>query len=167
MTLLAGWLFADLLLGVTVVAIGASDSPGSTTTTMTTTTANPCGRPEPDCGKPPPGPPGVDPRPVRFEVKADASALLANDRGEAGRVVRRIRTRLARTKVTRRRAAFVLTFGTSPSSAEGTRLASAANALLPRAGSSVFADATYRNFHSIVGNSARRGVLEFEIYLFT
>jgi hypothetical protein len=164
MTLLAGWLFADLLLGVTVVAMGASSG---TPAPSPTTTTDPCGPRKPGCGKPPSSQPGVDPRPVRFEVKANVSALLANDRGEADRVVRQIRARLAQARASRRRAAIVLTFGTTPSSSEGTRLASAANALLPRAGPSVFKGATYRNFHSIVGNTARRGVLEFEVYLFT
>ena len=164
MALLAGWLFADLLLAVTVVAMGASSEAPAPSTTTTTA---PHGERKPGGEKPPPGPPGVDRMPVEFKVKANASALLAKDRGEVNRVVRQIRTRLAQARASRRRAAIVLTFGTSPSSSEGTRLASAANALLPRAGPSVFRGATYRNFHSIVGNTARRGVLEFEVYLFT
>lgn len=105
--LLAGWLFADLLLALFVIVLAAT--PGdpsaaratedSTTTTTTTTTTLP------------PAPKGISTVPNVVEVNVNRAAFVAGDPGERARVADEVRARLAEQGLAGRRAGLVLSFG--------------------------------------------------------
>ncbi|MFH8449594.1 hypothetical protein ACH4CD_10140 [Streptomyces fungicidicus] len=148
-TRLAGWLFADLLLVMVLVALSGAESTGAgpapcarpssagcapTTSTTTPTAPTPSRTPE----SPAPTGGGLDPVTESITVRTDPEALVAGtDAAETGlkrEVVRKIR------KFSGERAAFVIVFGNAgrlPGGAvdtdASTRYAEAVARLLPSA----------------------------------
>lgn len=148
--LLAGWLFADLLLGLTVTMLGAQAPP-----------------PVPEAGRgtasPTPSPSpcatriaGVKARPLKLAFRVDPGA----SDGELLAVVRR-ELRGHRERLTGRRAGMVLTFGAAGGAGDGVHLAKRVNAAARRAYPRVFGTAATRNFHDL---AAPRGSISMEIY---
>jgi hypothetical protein len=179
--LLAGWLFADLLLALFVVFLGAqggaalgalpkdsgsstggaSATPTSTTTTevATTTTTAP----------PPAKPAGVETTPYKFEVQTNEAALTGPDGpakdAERQRIADEVITKLRADGRIDRRAGFVLTFGVNPTVGQGQVLAAAFNETLKMKVTSVFGSAALRNFD--YRSSAGQGQARVEVYFLT
>jgi hypothetical protein len=160
-TMIAGWLFADLALSLAIVMlVTALDTPRS-----------PVRSPAASGGplvSPTPEQPGVERTAVSFSVESNADALLAGNAGERSRVRRAIARCTGQLVRQQRRAAFVITFGTSGSPGEGIRLARVGNGLLRQAAGSVVDQTTAtRDFWQATGSAgAARGTLTFELYLF-
>ncbi|MGX1131126.1 hypothetical protein RKD49_003316 [Streptomyces glaucescens] len=151
---LAGWLFADLLLVLALVAMGdqgdpqaaraagsASPSPSATATA----------KPDKPRHK---GPRAVVRTPV--EVAVDAAP------GDKDAMVRSLRK--ATERYTGRQAAFVLTFGRHPDPGAGGDYAHQINSLLKKARPDMFRDATTRDFWK---GGAATGHADLEIYFYT
>ncbi|MEU6743534.1 hypothetical protein [Streptosporangium sandarakinum] len=155
-TLLAGWLFADLLLGLTIIMLGAQAPPeppkASAGPEAGGATATPAPSPSPCATRVA----GVKAEPVKvtFRVSpgADDKALNAQVKKEL----------LAyRDRLTGRHAGMVLTFGAGSGPGEGARLATRVNAAARKAYPSVFEAAATRDFHDL---SAPGGTISMEIY---
>ena len=164
---LAGWLFADLLLGFGIVVLAASGgglprrrrraADGTTTTSgppTSTTTA-------------PPAPLGVEQTPVEIVLQADYDVLvegLAERDAEVARLAQELRAQLGGLGLGGRRAALVLTFGFHPEAGNGQQLASAFNQDVLGSVPEVFASAVPRNFD---WRGSPIGQVHAEVYLFT
>ncbi|MGW3667530.1 hypothetical protein [Streptomyces sp. NPDC005141] len=148
---LAGWLFADMLLVLALVAMGDQGDPQAAEQ-----------RPDPSsatsaAAKRKPrhtGPRAVVRTPVRVAV--DASA------GDEEGIVRALRGATARYRG--RQAAFVLTFGRHTDPGAGGRYAHDVNALLEKARPDMFRAATTRDFWK---GGASSGHADIEIYFYT
>lgn len=147
---LAGWLWADLLLGLFVVFL-AANSVGLP--------------PEQVAPSPTPAVAAVDPQPIEITVKVDGPLLL----GGAGEAVRTEQSRIAdevRRALTAagetRRVALVLAFASHESPADGDRLAKLATDRL-RVGA--FAEAAMKHYHELVVGD-RGSAVALEIYLY-
>lgn len=165
--LLAGWLFADLAVGLVIILLAtATDAP----------MASPAPSPSPTPSiEPTPSPTAeplvnqlaVEQEPVTLRVQSEASALLRGDRDEISRVAGEIEGQLEELEEAGRKAAFVLTFGGSPDTGEGVALAQAANEILIDAAPQLSEGAAMRDFwRSVRADEIGRGTLLFEIYLF-
>ncbi len=168
-TLLAGWLFADLLLAFAVIVLGSSsgepapvatavDVPTtSTTTTLTTVASSP---------SPPTRAPGIDLEPVKFSPNAIYEWLVGSDPGLREFARAFVRDQAAKFFADEaragRRAGFVLTFGIHPDAGTGQALADVYNELLREASPGVFADARMRSFDFRA--SERKGGANVEVY---
>lgn len=167
--LLAGWLFADLALGLVVILLAtATDfpvaaAPSADPAPSPTLDASPAPSPSPT----PVAEVGVEQEPVEFRVESDADALLSGDTSEIDDVADAIRRRLAPYEQEDRRAAFVLTFGGHTEPGQGTALARAANEILLDVAPGVMESAAMRDFWRATGSAgAATGTLLFEVYLF-
>jgi len=162
---LTGWLFADLMLILFVIMLSirpagvVSTTMPPTARTSSTPTAGPSSEQTPT-----PTPtsrvvtsPGVElrPRVERFVVAGLSNAAVKAE----------MRSRFATLERRRRRAAFVLTFGTDPSPGLGIQLAGRANNLLEQAVPGIFSGSARRDFWQRQG--APNGVVSVEVYLFT
>ncbi|MFI5941531.1 hypothetical protein ACIBCB_14925 [Streptomyces uncialis] len=146
---LAGWLFADLLLVLALVAMGDQGDPVKAAEggrPGTTGTKEP--KPKPT------GPRAVNRKPVKVSI---AAAPGARDR-----IVRQLRSVTARHKD--KQAAFVLTFGHHSDPGRGGAYASEVNSLLTKARPAMFKGATTRDFWK--GGSSG-GSADLEIYFYT
>ncbi|MFD8935460.1 hypothetical protein ACFV0R_09395 [Streptomyces sp. NPDC059578] len=147
---LAGWLFADLLLVLALVAMGDQGDPVKAAEGK---------RPGPSAsadGKSPAkpkGPRAVNRKPVRVSIAAA--------RGDGARIVRQLRAVTAKHRG--RQAAFVLTFGRHGEPGAGGDYAHRVNSLLTKARPSMFKGATTRDFWK--GGAA--GSADLEIYFYT
>ncbi|WP_189240692.1 hypothetical protein [Planomonospora parontospora] len=158
--LLAGWLFADLLLGLTIIMLGAQAPPplpvaaqaGKSTAAPTPTpspTPSPCAT---RVG-------GVRPEPTKISFQVSPGA---GDGALAAQVKKNLRKHEG--GFTGRHAGMVLTFGANSGSGDGVHLASRVNAALRKAYPAVFQAAATRNFHDL---SAPSGSISMEIYFVT
>lgn len=143
--LLAGWLFADLLLVLTVVSL--SDQPDPLAAAPSPT-PSPASSPSPSPS--PAGPRSVEKAPVKVRVDGDTrTELVGQLKKETGRWARR-------------EAALVLTFGGSSS---GTRYAHRVNSLLGRARPGMFTkDTATEDFHAL---SEPADTAELWVYFYT
>ena len=154
---LAGWLFADMLLVLALVAMGdqgdpvkaaeAARRPGSAS-------AGPSAKPEPEPKPKPSGPRAVERRPVKVSVDAAST--------DRRRIVERLRA--ATGKYAGREAAIVLTFGRNRDPGAGIAYARRINSLLPEARPEMFERTTTRDFMDLGGAG---GHADLEIYFYT
>ncbi|MBW8485533.1 hypothetical protein [Actinomadura parmotrematis] len=144
--LLGGWLFADLLLGLTIVMLGAQAPPDDDPAAGAAPSPSPCAT---RLG-------GVKAKPAKltFTVSAGASA----DR-LAAQVAKAMRPHAA--TVRGRHAGMVLTFGAAGGAGPGERLAARVNKALAKTDPATFRTAAFRNFHDL---SSPDGTVSLEIY---
>lgn len=163
--LLAGWLFADLAVGLVIILLAtATDAPRPVPDAAASPTP-PAVSPSPTPSPTPVTVAAVDTEPVLVRVQSDAGALLAGDSDEIERVADEIREQVAPYQG--RTAAFTLTFGASPTPGEGVALARAANEILRDVAPALAGNAVLRDFwRASGGDGTTRGTLVFEIYLF-
>jgi Flp pilus assembly protein TadD len=145
---LAGWLWADILLGLLVIFLAANS-----------VSAPVVGAPQPTAR------PGVDPKPVELVIQVNGAALLGGDtraiETEQTRIVGEVQRQLL-AKGEQRRVAVVLAYGAHEQPADGDKLARLATGAL-RTGP--FAEAAVKTHHDLVpGDRGTRLVLE--LYLF-
>ncbi|WP_063761354.1 hypothetical protein [Streptomyces sp. NRRL B-1347] len=140
---LAGWLFADLLLVLALVSMADRPDPLAA-------------RPEPSGGadapaeRKPTGPPSVAREPEEFRVKGDDKTSLVRQIGRETR------------KWEGRRAALVLTFGGGPG---GTEYAHLVNSQLAKGRPAMFSGKTATDdFHDL---STRASTAVVRVYFFT
>lgn len=165
--MLAGWLFADLAVGLVIILLAtatdvpvAAPAPPSSPSASPTPTTSPSPTPEPE----PPARLGLEDEPFVFEVRSNANALLRGDEEEVDRVARAIRRELRPYEEEGRRAGFILTWGASPTPGEGVALAEVANDVLREAVPDLTDGAAVRDLWR--GGGVRRGTLIFEVFLF-
>ncbi|MEZ0493727.1 hypothetical protein AB2L28_15925 [Kineococcus sp. TBRC 1896] len=166
---LAGWVFADALLALTIIGLAAGgavhagvEAPAAAAAVAT---AAPTATPAPTVTVTAPAPEpvpsmpaGVAQAPVVLEVLVDGS----NDDEVRASVAAAVGDLAAQG----RRAAFVLTFGTAGDPAAGTALARRVNAQLDAAAPEVFAGSAKRDFwRAVNAQSPRAGVVQLELYL--
>lgn len=160
---IAGWLWADLLLGAFVIfavantggpgsmersAVAASASPAATTPSKPVETFTPTAVPSAAA-------PGIDPLPLQITIPIDGGALLSADPRSVA--VQQERVLVTATQAAgSRRVALVFAYGTSRDAATGERLASLATALLR---SGVFEGAALNTFHNLVAGDTGSSVL--------
>ncbi|WP_165985620.1 hypothetical protein [Streptomyces sp. YIM 98790] len=131
---LAGWLFADLLLVLTLVALGGQPDPLAAKKPEETETEDPEPE-EPDAPEEPEGPRSVDRNPVEFSVRG-------SDNGDLRRQIAE-----ATEEWPDREAAFVLTFGGDYG---GNQYAAKVNGLLHAANPKMFAaELAGENYHDL------------------
>ncbi|WP_432564098.1 hypothetical protein [Kineococcus sp. SYSU DK003] len=169
---LAGWVFADALLALTIiglaaggaVAVGGADA-AKTETVAATLAPVPTPTPVPTVTVTAPAPEpvvsmpaGVAQAPVVLEVSVDGT----NDEAIRSSVAAAVGELAAQG----RRAAFVLTFGTASTPGAGTALARRVNDQLDVAAPGVFAGSAKRDFwRAVNAQSPRAGVVQLELYL--
>ncbi|WP_380278716.1 hypothetical protein [Kitasatospora purpeofusca] len=153
---LAGWLFADMLLVLALVAMGDQGDPvaaeravaAPTATPSASATAGPSATPTPT------GPRGVEHDPVTVDVSGDAS--------DTAGLTAQIRT--ATERYAGRQAAVVLTFGSNRDPGVGQAYAHTVNGLLAQARPEMFQGTTTRDFISLADNPRHASL---EIYFYT
>lgn len=147
---LAGWLFADMLLVLALVAMGDQGDP------VKVAEASPPGTPKPSASASPShtGPRAVLRTPVKLSIDAPP--------GDKDRIVTLLRRATARHAG--RQAAFVLTFGRHPDPGPGGAYAHDVNSLLEKARPEMFKGATTRDFWK--GGPAG-GHADIEIYFYS
>jgi hypothetical protein len=165
---LVGWVFADLLLGLSVVFLATQ--PGdpkakeraavvsATTTTSTTTTTTTM-------------PPGVDKNFACLRISTDPSIMTGPDSPQRddyiATLAQKVRDNIASSVLKGREAGIVLSFGTAASTEEGTRIADAFNDdVLPRL-PEVFGHSAARPFWGRNSGGASTGSVELNIYPLT
>ncbi|MHA5054087.1 hypothetical protein [Streptomyces sp. SD15] len=154
---LAGWLFADMLLVLALVAMGDQGDPQAAKTP--TGSASPTASAQSKQTKKPKSPKPKGPRAVvRTPVKVAVDARA----GDKDAIVRGLRKATARYEG--RQAAFVLTFGRHTDPGAGGSYAHEVNALLEKARSDMFRGATTRDFWK---GGASSGHADLEIYFYT
>lgn len=151
---MAGWLFADLLLVMFLVGVGAEITQASLD--------------EPKA-KPPiveVKPPSMDPTPERESIRVDARALLdsgaASARAEKKRIRKEIRD-VARD-LQGQRAAMVLLWGHSPDVGRGQALSEAVADQLPKAMPKTFRKTVDKTLWK---GDPREGEVEMEMYIYS
>ncbi|MEZ0166058.1 hypothetical protein AB2L27_14965 [Kineococcus sp. LSe6-4] len=168
---LAGWVFADALLALTIIGLaaggavhaGADPAPVAAAVstlapapTPTVTVTAPA--PDPAPAPAPSMPAGVAQAPVVLELVVDGT----NDETIRTSVAAAVGDLAAQG----RRAAFVLTFGTAGDPGAGTALARRVNAQLDVAAPGVFAGSAKRDFwRAVNAQSPRAGIVQLELYL--
>ncbi|MGI4896333.1 MAG: hypothetical protein ACRYF3_14590 [Janthinobacterium lividum] len=170
---LAGWVFADALLALTIIGLAAGGAvhtgSGDTSATaqavvatvMPTPALSPSSAPTVTVTAPPvpvPVADGITQAPVVVEL--DVDGLNDDD------VRTSLATAMADLTAQGRRAAFVLTFGTATDPATGTSLARRVNAQLDVTSPAVFSGSAKRDFwRAVNATSPRSGVVRLEVYL--
>lgn len=160
---LAGWLFADLMLVIVIVAMGGQSDPlaaGAPKLVVSTRHASPTPKPTPTTAKPSPsptftGPPSLERTPQVFDVQAA--------QGDDATLTRQITAALARYRG--RRAGFVMTFGWGSDSGSDTAYATEVNGLLNRIAPGIFPVGTPEQAFIDLGSPS--GGAKVEIFLFT
>lgn len=142
---LAGWLWADILLGLFVTYLAA----------------NSVGAPPQDVRPPAEG---IDPTPIEIVLKVNGDALLTGSveavAREQDRIVDEVK-RALETARERRTVAMVLAYGTHASPTEGDRLGRlAVDPLAAR----LFSGAAFRTFHELVPGD-RGSTVTLEVFL--
>lgn len=146
---LAGWLFADLLLVLVLVSMGDQADP-LVARPRPSPTASPTKSPTPKPSPSPTGPRSVEKNPLKFKVSGSRD----------GDLIGQIKKKTDGSA--KRNAALVLTFGGSGS---GTEYAHRVNRLLNRARSSMFTkDTGTEDFHDL---SERSSTAELWVYFYT
>jgi hypothetical protein len=166
--ILAGWLWADLLLGLFVIFLAASAAPPreAVTVSLTQASQSPSVTPAPTQTARPSASPSraVTPRPVEVTVTLDERKLLSADEAVVGNEQRRIADEIAARLAEvagPRQVAVALVFAPHPDPAEGDRLARIATAALR---SGAFSGALVRPYRSTSSGSS--GSLRLELYLY-
>jgi len=138
---LAGWLWADLLLGLFTIFLAASAVASAAA----------------------PKAAGLDPKPFDVRISVDAPALLSSDpdrvAAEQRRISSEVTARLA-ADAPGRHAAIVFAYGASPSAADGDRMATLANESLTDA---PFTGTVLKAYHELITGDLGTSVA-FEIY---
>jgi len=173
----AGWLFADLLLVLSIVTLGAATVPDDVP--MAELQAVPVGvvQPAPPSRSPFPGPSpratpaptstptplrakGIDRTPTKLRFAVTTGRLVARDARELRRVRRVLAAGTARLRG--RRAALVLTFGCDPDSRIGSTMSATVNSQLRAVDADLFGDTVTRSFM----DDSCSGTVRMEIYPF-
>jgi hypothetical protein len=136
---LAGWLWADILLGLFAIFLAANTVGAATPAAL----------------------PGIDPAPVTITLAIDGPTLLGTDATAITAAQRRI-AEAVQAKVTGKRVAFVIAFASHADPSAGDDLSRIATEQLI-AGS--FQGATIKTYHSIVAGD-RGTALDLEIYVY-
>ena len=138
---LAGWLWADILLGLFAIFLAAS-----AVASAATPKAN-----------------GLDARPLELRVAVSGAALLSSDplvvSAEQDRVTADVMAQVA-TQRPGQRAAIVFAYGSSERAADGDRMAQLATEKLT---TGAFAGAILKAYHELVAGDEGTAV-SFEIY---
>ncbi len=138
---LAGWLWADLLLGLFTIFLAASAVASAAA----------------------PKAAGLDPKPYEVRVPVEASALLSSDPARVAAEQRRIASEVG-AKIAAdapgRHAAIVFAYGASPSAADGDRMAALANASLT---DTPFTGTVLKAYHELITGDLGTSIA-FEIY---
>jgi hypothetical protein len=138
---LAGWLWADILLGLFAIFLAASAVASA-------------GAPKQS---------GIDPRPLEVRVAIDGSALLSGDSARVAAEQQRIAASIASevaAKASGRHAALVFAFGTSDRAADGDQIAALATQGLT---GSTFSGTLMKAYHELVAGDPGSSI-SFEIY---
>lgn len=161
--LLAGWLFADLLLGLTIIMLGAQAPPPRPAGAQGKASASPSPSgsvsPSPTPTACPTRIAGVGAKPVKIKFSVNPGASDADLTRQVKSELRKHRKQLAG-----RHAGMVLTFGADGGTGAGVRLATRVNGAISRAYPSIFGRAATRNFHDL---AAPPGSISMEIYFVT
>ncbi|GIH67757.1 hypothetical protein [Sphaerimonospora thailandensis] len=156
-TLLAGWLFADLLLGLTIIMLGAQAPPPVPAKPVAgkgTATPSPSPSPSPSpCAR---QITGVSAKPVKVSFRVSPGASDAEMIARVKRELRKHKKHLAG-----RHAGMVLTFGANGGAGDGVHLATRVNAAARKGFPGIFQTAATRNFHDLAAPS---GSISMEIY---
>lgn len=169
---MSGWLFADMLLVLAIVALGAmlaskesvadyvaSVSP-SASPTPTSTSPSPSPSPSTSPKPKPTAAPGLNKDPSSFTLVFSTSRLLSRDPSTIANVREQIKRKTEGFK--NRRAGFVLTFGGDGNSGTATRVAQIVNAQLVAVRPQLFKGAVLRDFINLSGNNQA----DVEVYLY-
>lgn len=165
--ILAGWLWADLLLGLFVIFLAASAAPprqAAAVTATQTPQSTPTPQPTPTAKASPTPSRAVSPRPIEVSVTVDEQKLLSKDESVAGAEQRRIADEVAarlRAAAGQRQVAVALVFAPHPDPEEGDRVARIATAGLR---SGAFGGALIRPYRSVA--SGPPGTLRLDLYLY-
>ncbi|MCK8676021.1 hypothetical protein [Streptomyces lichenis] len=152
--LLAGWLFADMLLVLTLVSMGDQGDPRAVAAAVSPSpSATGREKPPPSPSPKPSGPRSVERKPVKIGLAAAPS--------DTDRMVAELRSATARHQG--RTAAIVLTFGQATDPGAGQDYAGEVNDALRRARPDMFGTATTRDFW----NGGPSGRADLEIYFYT
>lgn len=159
---LVGWLFADLMLVIMIVALGsqkdpelAAKNPLKPTVTHTPTTSTSTPSPSPTTSTARLGPQSVDKAPVTFTV---------DDSGGTAELTKELKSRLA--PYHGRHAGFVLTFGWGPDPQADTAYATSIDHLLTTIDPAMFPpDTVLRPFVDL--DHQDTGTAELQIYFYT
>jgi len=186
---IAGWLFADLLLGlamlfitsmvgVQMVTSSPTVSPSATssltptlTSTLTPTIAAPRGTPS-ATPVPPTSTPlsGLNPTPFVVTLRLNpvlVPGLVSASDSDKKRALDQLRDQIKScfSQVDQSaKGAMVLSFGKNPKDENGNKLAVEVNNLLPTVYPTMFANAARRDFHTTDGDPTHNGNVRMEIY---
>ncbi|TXK43280.1 hypothetical protein [Nonomuraea sp. C10] len=151
--LLAGWLFADLLLALTIIMLGAQAPPPVPAKSLAGKgTTSPSPSPSPCATRAA----GVAAKPTKVSFRVHPGASDRELLGQVKRELRKYKKRLAG-----RHAGMVLTFGADGGAGNGVHLATRVNAAAGKAFPRIFQTAATRNFHDLAAPS---GSISMEIY---
>jgi hypothetical protein len=153
--LLAGWLFADLLLGLTIIMLGAqAPPPVAAMPAADGSGASPSPSPSPSPCATPIGGVRAKPTKISFRVTSGAADQV---------LLRQVKRELHkhRGSLSGRHAGMVLTFGANGGAGDGVHLATRVNTAARKAYPSIFGTAATRNFHDLAAPS---GSISMEIY---
>ncbi|MEO3766123.1 hypothetical protein [Streptomyces sp. B8F3] len=150
---LAGWLFADVLLVLALIAMGDQGDPAAARQSEPGASASP-GAESPKPSPRPSGPRAVERKPVKVAVEADSS--------DRTRIIEQLRKATAKHEGSQ--AAIVLTFGHHQDAGAGVAYARRINSLLDEARPRMFRGATTRDFVLLRGAGGRA---DLEIYFYT
>lgn len=161
-TMLAGWLFADLLLVLFLIGLGSVPSaPTAEPTPTPTPTASPTPTPTPT--PTPEAPLGLERTPVTLTVRVNAWELLnpATRPGAATEIQRQIAEEAQRAGFRDVTAGMVLIWGFAPDVNDGIQIAEVVGGELAGANPEVFQNATHRAFWK----GGPTGKVDLEVYL--
>jgi hypothetical protein len=139
---LAGWLWADLLLGLFAIFLAANAA----------VTPNVPQRA------------GVDPKPVELRIPVNGAALLSSDQGTVQREQARIATAAAAQVLQvapGRHVAIVFAYGVHQSPTDGDKMATVGSALMNQG---PFAGSVVRAYHELAAGDSGSAIA-FELYL--
>lgn len=140
---LAGWLWADILLGLFAIFLAANTVGAATQTAL----------------------PGIDPKPVTISLAVDGPTLLGTDASaiaaEQRRIAGAVQAQVARQSAGKK-VAIVIAFASHADPSAGDDLSRIATEQLT---SGAFAGATIKTYHSIVAGD-RGSALDLEIYVY-
>ncbi|WP_327677933.1 hypothetical protein [Kitasatospora sp. NBC_00458] len=157
---LAGWLFADLLLVLALVAMGDQGDPvAAARATATPTPTAGASATATASATPPPAPTPTGPRGVEHDaVTVDVTGDPSDTAGLAAQI------RAGTERYAGRQAAVVLTFGSNRDPGVGQAYAHTVNGLLAQARPEMFQGTTTRDFISLTDNPRHASL---EIYFYT
>jgi hypothetical protein len=138
---LAGWLWADLLLGLFTIFLAASAVASASSAPRA----------------------GLDPQPLEFKIAIDGSALLSGDptrvAAEQQKIANDVRAAVAKS-APGRHAAVVFLYGANERAADGDKIALLAAEMLT---DGQFAGTLVKPYHELVAGD-QGGTISFEIY---